>query len=85
MAIPAILTQAIYDVAPTAVINLGPVNGRYAGTVVAEEFVEMTHLERQTAIWRSIHQGMGPNAGTVGTLLLYSPDEADAVEADDEE
>lgn len=84
MAVPQALVEAIRNVAPGADIQVGPVNNRFAGIVVAEEFEPLTHLERQSIIWKSIRQRMGIEAQTVGTLLLYSPEEAEAVQEDED-
>ena len=80
MAIQETLEHAIHTVAPTATINLELVNGHLSGMVVAQEFDDMTHLERQRSIWSQIRKDLGTEAAEVGMLLLYSPEEMDAVE-----
>jgi hypothetical protein len=80
MAVQEALEQAILAVAPSATINLELINGRLSGMVVAKEFDDMTHLERQRSVWNRIRQDLGTEEAEVGMLLLYSPEESDAVE-----
>jgi acid stress-induced BolA-like protein IbaG/YrbA len=80
MAVQAKLEEAIHAVAPEARIELEVISGRLSGTVIAEEFDDWSHLERQRKIWESIRASMGTEATQVGMLLLYSPEEADAVD-----
>jgi acid stress-induced BolA-like protein IbaG/YrbA len=84
MAIPQQLEQrlesAIQAVAPSAKILLMDVNGRISGTVVAPEFEGTTHLARQRKVWDKIRSQLGPDSLEVGMLLLYSPEEADALD-----
>ncbi len=80
MAVQQALERAIHAVAPTARIDLQKKNGHLSGIVVASEFDEMTHLERQRSIWKRIREDLGAESSEVGMLLLYSPEEADAVE-----
>ncbi len=80
MAIPATLTDAILHVAPRAQIELKLVNGHFSGSVIAPEFEHLTHLQRQQAVWHQINEDMGAESQQVGTLLLFTPDEADAID-----
>ena len=80
MAIPATLTDAILHVAPNARIDLKLVSGHFSGSVIAPEFEHLTHLQRQQAVWHQITEEMGPDSQRVGTLLLFTPEEADAIE-----
>jgi len=80
MAVQEALEQAIHAVAPAATINIGNEHGHWSGFVVAPEFHDMTHLARQQAVWKRIRLDLGADAVEVGTLLLYSPEEFDAVE-----
>jgi hypothetical protein len=82
MAVQEALERAIHSVAPTAKIDLGIVDGYLSGTVIATEFDAMTHLERQKSVWSKIRQDLGTLSTEVGMLLLYSPEEANAVEED---
>lgn len=79
MAIQAALENAIHNFAPQARVEVTLSDGRYTGRVIAPEFDEMTHLARQRAVWKQIREQLGPQATEVGMLLLYSPEEADAV------
>lgn len=62
-----------------AQIELQIVNGRLSGSVVAPEFTDLTHLDRQRRIWNQIRQDLSEDAAQIGFLVLYSPEEADAV------
>lgn len=63
MAVQAALELAIHAVAPNATINLALINGRLSGMVVAGEFEDMTHLERQRSVWKRIREVLGPGSG----------------------
>jgi hypothetical protein len=80
MATQAKLEEAIHAVAPDARIALEVISGRLSGTVIAEVFDDWTHLERQRKIWQSIRDSLGAESTQVGMLLLYSPEEANAVD-----
>ena len=84
MAIPQQLEQrlenAIHSAVPKATIQLEVVNRRISGIVVAPEFDGATHLDRQRNVWREIRSQLGADSGEVGMLLLYSPEEADALD-----
>ncbi len=83
MAIQAQLEKAIHAVAPTALIDLELVNGHWSGMVVAGEFEELTHLERQRLVLGRIRDDLGAKAERdLGMLFLYSPEEADAIDPD---
>ncbi len=84
MASQKALESAIKVVAPNATFDLEVVNGHLSGMVVAEEFGDMSHLDRQRKVWEQIRADLGPDAADVGLLLLYSPDEANAVLDDPE-
>ena len=83
MALQEALEQAIHAVAPSAKIDLESSNGHLSGMVVAKEFHEMTHLERQRSVWGRIRKNLGPEAAEVGMLLLYSHEDADAVQEEE--
>jgi acid stress-induced BolA-like protein IbaG/YrbA len=80
MALQQALEDAIHAVAPQAQIHLQLVNGHITGQVVAPEFEPLTHLERQQQVWDRIRQELGATSQQVGILLLYTPEEAEAVE-----
>ena len=79
MALQQAVENAIQEVAPQAQFHLEVRNGHVTGEVVAPEFEHLTHLERQKQIWERIRLELGPDAVNVGILLLYSPEEAAAV------
>jgi|GEM_PF-5227601 len=84
MAVQKRLEEAVHHVAPNASFDFRVEEGVVSGFVVAPEFEELTHLERQRTVWAQIRKELPDEESKVGTILLYSPEEADAVLADDE-
>ena len=80
MPIQEALERAIHAVAPSAVIDLESKNGHLTAIVVAPEFENLTHLYRQQKIWKEVREKLGSDSAKVGILLLYSPEEASALE-----
>jgi acid stress-induced BolA-like protein IbaG/YrbA len=83
IAVKEALEFAIHAVVPTAKIDLKIVNGHWSGVVVAGEFDTMPCCERQRQLWDRINHDLGSNTIEVGNLQLYSPAEAEALEAED--
>jgi len=82
-AVKEALERAIRSVVPSAEIDIHEFHGHWSGTVIAREFDEMTLAERQRKLWERITCDLGSNTVEVGTLSLYSPVEAEALNSDD--
>ena len=78
MALQAALEYAIHGFAPTAVIDVHDEDGHITGTVIAREFANISEPDRQRHVWKRIRDEMGPNSAHIGSLVLYTPEEAEA-------
>ena len=58
--------------------------GKISGFIVSDEFHGRLDLERQTQFWNSLEQKLGERASVVGTVLLFTPEEYEAMTAIDE-
>ncbi len=84
MAIQEALGKVIREFAPGATVEFREKNGSVSATVVAPEFEDMRHLDRQRQVWANVRRDLGADAKRVGMLLLYSPIEADAIEDEED-